>query len=98
MVQNFDYVKENDHCIERISYHTEKLSQSDNNKKYITALKWMQFWMQRLSNNAHHALQMKVCKEVWPENNMHYLTTFYTGDYDRVNNSILEYEYGARPF
>ncbi|MCQ2197618.1 MAG: hypothetical protein MJZ60_08880 [Bacteroidaceae bacterium] len=101
-MKTFDFLKENERCIERIQFHEEQLSKADNNHKYITALHWLRFWLQRFSNNAYRAQQDSVCPEIHPVNNAYYLQLFTTGCgfsfYARVNNSITAYEIGERPF
>lgn len=73
----------------------ERLCEADNNLRYIKVLKALKLHLERLS-----ALFDKC-----PEGRAHsydYARYFTTGAgwsfYDRVCNSILDYQYGNRPF
>lgn len=74
--------------ITKIEAASERLCQADNNLRYIKALQSLRFWLLNLSGN-------------YPDST-EYLSYFYTGAgfsfYERVENSILEYNYGIKPF
>ena len=65
-----------------------KLYQADNNLRYIKALKSLNFWLLQLSAiapNSAEYVRYFFCVAGW--------STF-----DRVQNSIIEYNYGVKPF
>lgn len=71
----------------KIDTANEKLCNSENNLQYIKALQSLKFWLLHLSMF---------------QNSTEYESYFFTGCgfsfWDRVNNSILEYQYGNKPF
>lgn len=71
----------------KIDTANEKLCNSENNLQYIKALKSLRFWLLKLSMF---------------QNSAEYEANFFTccgfSFWDRVNNSILEYQYGNKPF
>lgn len=75
------------HIVAKIETANEKLCQSENNLQYIKSLQSLRFWLLHLAMF---------------QNSIEYLAYFYTGAgfsfWDRVNNSILEYQYGNKPF
>ena len=71
----------------KIDMANEKLCNSENNLQYIKALKSMRFWLLRLS-------MFQNSKEY----EMYFFTYCGFSTWDRVNNSILDYQYGNKPF
>ena len=71
----------------------DRLSEAENNLQYIKALHSLKFWMERFANS----LSPEECLA-----SAEYQQIFFTGcgfaPYDRVINSIMDYEYGNRPF
>lgn len=89
-----EYTSNENRCLERIAHHEEMLIKADNNKKYISALKYLEYWLELFSELLH--------KRNVAAQSAEYEAMFYTGAgfsfYERVLNSITEYEYGVRPF
>lgn len=72
--------------VEKIRQAEKRLECSGNNLQYIKNLYSLRLWMERLSNFPDSYEYKK-----------YFLTGFITV-YERVNNSILEYRYGNKPF
>ena len=75
------------YIIKKIEENENKLCYVENNLQYIKVLKALYLWLCRLSMF---------------QNSVEYQAYFFTGagfsTFDRVQNSILEYQYGNRPF
>lgn len=72
--------------INKIREAERKLSEVENNLQYIKVVKSLQLWLSRLSMY---------------QNTKEYQQYFLNGPlttWERVNNSILAYQYGERPF
>ena len=72
--------------VQKINEAERRLESSENNLQYIKNLKSLQKWLFRLSMF---------------QNTYEYKKYFLNGVFsfwDRVNNSILEYQYGNKPF
>lgn len=82
--------------LEKIEELNQKLAESENNLQYITRLKALRSAYQKFDKVYHS--DTDYVKEYGAE----YLQLFYSGagwsPYDRVLNSILDYEYGNKPF
>ena len=80
--------------LQKIENAESKLFQSDNNLRYIKALQSLKFWLLKLDSMAQESPTVAQSGQ--------YLQMFYTGagfsNFDRVNNSLLEYGYGVKPF
>lgn len=87
-------MKQFDLVLAKIESANERICRAENNLQYIKALKSVYFWLIRLDEMAQQS------KEV--ANSGEYLQMFYTGAgfsfFSRVQNSILEYNYGVKPF
>lgn len=74
--------------IAKIDQAQEKIANSSTNLQYIKALQSLHFWLLKLEAS-------------FPES-AEYLQAFYTvcgfSFFDRVQNSILDYKYGNKPF
>ena len=89
-------MKKIDYIISKIETAEEKLCQADNNLRYIKALQALKYWLIKLDS---------MLTEKDRESGKYsakYMAYFYCGAgfsfFDRVQNSILEYNYGVRPF
>ena len=74
--------------LQKIEQAETKLCHADNNLRYIKALKSLNYWLLQLSTiapNSAEYVRYFLCVAGW--------STF-----DRVQNSILEYNYGVKPF
>ena len=75
------------YILKKIEENENKLCFVENNLQYIKVLKALYLWLSRLSMF---------------QNTVEYQAYFFTGagfsTFDRVQNSILEYQYGKRPF
>lgn len=82
--------------IRQIELSECKLSDSDNNLKYIKALKSLNYWLTMFSQEAD---KIDILKSDY---GYKYESYFCTGCgfsfYERVLNSILDYQYGNKPF
>ena len=80
--------------LQKIESAESKLIQSDNNLRYIKALQSLKFWLLKLDAMAQESPAVAQSGQ--------YMQLFYTGAgfsfFDRVNNSLLEYNYGVKPF
>lgn len=80
--------------LKKIECANYKLCNAENNLQYIKALKSIYFWLIRFDEMAQQSPEVA--------NSGEYLQMFYTGAgfsfFSRVQNSILEYNYGVRPF
>ena len=80
--------------LQKIESAESKLIQSDNNLRYIKALQSLKFWLLKLDAMAQESPAVAQSGQ--------YMQLFYTGagfsTFDRVQNSILEYNYGVKPF
>ena len=75
-----------EYILKKIHENEKKLYSVENNLQYIKVLKALKLWLFRLSMF---------------QNNYEYKKYFLDGVFsvwDRVNNSILDYNYGNRPF
>jgi hypothetical protein len=80
--------------LDRIATAQEKLSKAENNLQYIKGLQSLKNWLEKFENFCHFNRQYFTCGE--------YLQLFTTccgfSFYERVLNSIQEYNYGNKPF
>lgn len=83
-----------ENIIKKIELSEAKICYAENNLQYIKALKSCFFWLIRLDSMAQKSKDVASSAE--------YLAMFTTGAgcsfFDRVKNSILEYNYGIKPF
>ena len=74
--------------LQKIETAETNLCKADKNLRYIKALKSLNFWLLQLSDIA--------------PNSAEYVRYFYSvagwSTFDRMQNSILEYNYGVKPF
>ena len=88
MTKKFNFI------LQKIESAESKLMQSDNNLRYIKALQSLKFWLLKLDAMAQESPAVAQSGQ--------YMQLFYTGAgfsfFDRVNNSLLEYGYGVKPF
>lgn len=88
--------KQIDKLIEHIKDLENRLGEVDNNLRYIKVVQALKYSLEKLDNI------LKDNTTLQKEYQAVYLSYFYTGCgfsfYDRVYNSILEYQYGNRPF
>ena len=88
MTKKFDFL------LQKIEDAESKLFQADNNLRYIKALQSLKFWLLKLAALAQESPTVAQSGQ--------YLQMFTTGAgfsfFDRVNNSLLEYSYGVKPF
>jgi hypothetical protein len=86
--------KEFNFILQKIEDANNKLMRSETNLQYIKALKSIKFWLLKLDAMAQESPTVAQSGQ--------YLQMFYTGAgfsyFDRVQNSILEYNYGVKPF
>lgn len=82
-------------AVEKAEYYSDKLSQADSNLLYIKALNACWRWLKIADDNYNDETASDMDKVVYQQ-------IFISGCgfsfYDRVNNSILDYKYGNRPF
>lgn len=87
-------MKQFKNILQKIETAEAKLCQAENNLQYIKALKSCLFWLIRFDAMAQ--------KSDTIANSAEYRVMFTTGAgwsfFDRVQNSILEYNYGVKPF
>ena len=80
--------------LQKIETAEKNLSHADNNLRYIKALQSLKFWLLKLDAMAQESPTVAQSGQ--------YMQMFYTGAgfsyFDRVQNSILEYNYGVKPF
>ena len=88
MTKKFNFI------LQKIEDANNKLMRSETNLQYIKALKSIKFWLLKLDAMAQESPTVAQSGQ--------YLQMFYTGAgfsyFDRVQNSILEYSYGVKPF
>ena len=88
MTKKFNFI------LQKIKDANNKLMRSETNLQYIKALKSIKFWLLKLDAMAQESPTVAQSGQ--------YLQMFYTGAgfsyFDRVQNSILEYNYGVKPF
>lgn len=88
MTKKFNFI------LQKIEDANNKLMSSETNLQYIKALKSIKFWLLKLDAMAQESPTVAQSGQ--------YLQMFYTGAgfsyFDRVQNSILEYSYGVKPF
>ena len=88
MTKKFNFI------LQKIDDANNKLMRSETNLQYIKALKSIKFWLLKLDAMAQESPTVAQSGQ--------YLQMFYTGAgfsyFDRVQNSILEYNYGVKPF
>ena len=88
--------KQIDKLIEHIRELEARLGEVDNNLRYIKVVQALKHSLKKLDN------MLKDNTTLPREYQAIYLSYFYTGCgfsfYDRVCNSILDYQYGNRPF
>lgn len=88
MTKKFNFI------LQKIEDANNKLMRSETNLQYIKALKSIKFWLLKLDAMAQESPTVAQSGQ--------YLQMFYTGAgfsyFDRVNNSLLEYGYGVKPF
>ena len=88
--------KQIDKLIKHIIKLEARLGEVDNNLRYIKVVQALKHSLDKLDN------MLKDNTTLQREYQAIYLSYFYTGCgfslYDRVCNSILEYQYGNRPF
>ena len=87
-------MKQFNFILQKIESAESKLMQSDNNLRYIKALQSLKFWLLKLDAMAQESPAVAQSGQ--------YMQLFYPGAgfsfFDRVQNSILEYNYGVKPF
>ena len=87
-------MKQFNFIIQKIESAESKLMRSDNNLRYIKALQSLKFWLLKLDAMAQESPAVAQSGQ--------YMQLFYTGAgfsfFDRVNNSLLLYGYGLKPF
>ena len=87
-------MKQFNFILQKIESAESKLMQSDNNLRYIKALQSLKFWLLKMDAIAQESPAVAQSGQ--------YMQLFYTGAglsyFDRVQNSILEYNYGVKPF
>ena len=87
-------MKQFNFILQKIESAESKLMQSDNNLRYIKALQSLKFWLLKLDAMAQESPAVAQSGQ--------YMQLFYTvagfSFFDRVQNSILEYNYGVKPF
>ena len=88
MTKKFNFI------LQKIEDANNKLMRSETNLQYIKALKSIKFWLLKLDAMAQESPTVAQSGQ--------YMQMFYTGAgfsyFDRVQNSILEYSYGVKPF
>ena len=88
--------KQIDKLINHIRDLENRLGEVDNNLRYIKVIQALKHSLEKLDN------MLKDNATLQREYQAIYLSYFYTSCgfsfYDRVCNSILEYQYGNRPF
>ena len=88
--------KQIDKLINHIRDLENRLGEVDNNLRYIKVVQALKLSLDKLDD------MLKDNATLQREYQAIYLSYFYTGCgfsfYDRVCNSILEYQYGNRPF
>ena len=88
--------KQIDKLIDHIRDLENRLGEVDNNLRYIKVVQALKLSLDKLDD------MLKDNATLQREYQAIYLSYFYTGCgfsfYDRVCNSILEYQYGNRPF
>ena len=88
MTKKFNFI------LQKIEDANNKLMRSETNLQYIKALKSIKFWLLKLDAMAQESPAVAQSGQ--------YMQLFYTGAgfsyFDRVQNSILEYNYGVKPF
>lgn len=87
-------MKQLNNIIKKIETAKAKLCNAENNLQYIKALKSCLFWLIRFDEMAQ--------KSDTIANSAEYRSMFINGAgwsfFSRVQNSILEYNYGVKPF
>lgn len=84
-----------DRIISKIEEVESKLCEADNNLRYIKALQALKYWLIKFDN------MLSDKERERGKYSAYYKAYFVSGCFsffDRVNNSILEYQYGNRPF
>lgn len=88
--------KQIDRLIEHIKELETRLGEADNNLRYIKVVQALKYSLDKLDN------MLKDNTTLQREYQAIYLSYFYTGCgfsfNSRLCNSILEYQYGNRPF
>ena len=88
MTKKFNFI------LQKIEDANNKLMRSETNLQYIKSLKSIKFWLLKLDAMAQESPTVAQSGQ--------YMQMFYTGAgfsyFDRVQNSILEYNYGVKPF
>ena len=88
MTKKFNFI------LQKIEDANNKLMRSETNLRYIKALQSLKFWLLKLDAMAQESPTVAQSGQ--------YMQMFYTGAgfsyFDRVQNSILEYNYGVKPF
>lgn len=83
-----------ENILQKIKTAETKICQAENNLQYIKALKSCLFWLIRFDAMAQKSEDIA--------NGAEYRAMFTTGAgwsfFDRVQNSILGYNYGVKPF
>ena len=82
MTKKFNFI------LQKIENAESKLFHSDNNLRYIKALKSLNYWLLQLSDIAPNSAEYV----------RYFLCVAGFSTFDRVQNSILEYNYGVKPF
>ena len=88
MTKKFNFI------LQKIEDANNKLMRAETNLQYIKSLKSIKFWLLKLDAMAQESPTVAQSGQ--------YMQLFYTGAgfsfFDRVNNSLLEYGYGVKPF
>lgn len=88
--------KQIDKLINHIRDLENRLSEVDNNLRYIKAVQALKHSLDKLDNMLRNNIKLQR------EHQATYHKYFYTGCgfsfYDRICNSILDYKYGNKPF
>lgn len=75
--------------LSKVEHAEAMLSEADNNLRYITALRNLYFWMNKL-----HMMQDYLSKY----DKERYFERGFVSFYDKVYNSLQDYKYGNKPF
>ena len=85
-----------DNAVNHITALQERLCQCENNLQYIKRLQALKYWLNILDVSLDKASKQHGEYATIYESYFHACGGF--SFYDRVYHSILEYEYGNRPF
>lgn len=83
-----------DNAVNHITALQEKLCQCENNLQYIKRLQALKYWLIKFDE----LLENKLQKEYAAIYESYFCSGCGFSFYDRVYNSIIDYNYGNRPF